>query len=283
MTHFIINQTPGTSVSEVRAKPAVVGIESKSKASSSELPYEPITQQITYLMSTITNQNANNNGQNGPRHNNGNGKFLNTRTQRPNKDRKDMIYWGWGGTGHGWRGCSTPRQGNNVNSPFHTGQLNFKWLMREGNTDFQSPPSPNQGKVNINRQLRTAGVFIGPDYYNPNPWVRLLGRANESEIEIDGIISKALIDSGEMISIMTKEYYDKHRYEIQPLDQLVPIEGSGGADVPYLGYVKVKIQIPSISSFEQDVFMLMSHTTTHYHKEVPFQVGSRIIDQVVKT
>ena len=28
--------------------------------------------------------------------------------------------------------------------------------------------------------------------------------------------------------------------------------------------------------------MLVSHTTTHYHKWVPNQVGSKIIDQVVK-
>ena len=42
-------------------------------------------------------------GQNGPRHNSGNGKFPNTRTQRPKKDRKDMICWGCGGTGHRWR------------------------------------------------------------------------------------------------------------------------------------------------------------------------------------
>ena len=29
--------------------------------------------------------------------------------------------------------------------------------------------------------------------------------------------------------------------------------------------------------------MFVSHTTTHYHKRVPTQVGSRIIDQIVKT
>ena len=59
---------------------------------------------------------------------------------------------------------------------------------------------------------------MGPDYHNPNPGVRILGRANESEIEIDGIKSKALIDSHAMISMMSKEYYDTYRYEIQPLD-----------------------------------------------------------------
>ena len=29
--------------------------------------------------------------------------------------------------------------------------------------------------------------------------------------------------------------------------------------------------------------MLVSHTTTHYHKRVPIQVGSRIIDQIVRS
>ena len=108
-----------------------------------------------------------------------------------------------------------------------------------GNPDLQSSPNPNQGGVNINGQLRKAGVFTGLDYHNPNAQVRILGRA--TEIEIDGIKSTALIDSDAMISMMSKEYCDTHGYEIQPLDQLVPIEGSGGAHVPYLGYVEVRM------------------------------------------
>ena len=107
-----------------------------------------------------------------------------------------------------------------------------------------------------------------------------MGRANETEIEIDGKISKALIDIGPMISMMSKGYCDEHGYDIQPLDQLVPIEVSGEPDVPYLGYVEVKMHIPGISSFDQDVLMLISHTTTHCHRRVPIQVGSHIINQV---
>ena len=52
-------QTPGSGVPEARAKSAVVDIDSKSKAVSSDPPYEAITQQIAYLMSAITNQNPN--------------------------------------------------------------------------------------------------------------------------------------------------------------------------------------------------------------------------------
>ena len=61
---------------------------------------------------------------------------------------------------------------------------------------------------------------------------------------------------------------------------MVPIEGSGGVDVPYLGYVEVRMCIPGIRSLDQDVLMLISHTTTHYHRSIPIQVGSHIIDQV---
>ena len=70
-----------------------------------------------------------------------------------------------------------------------------------------------------------------------------MGRVNETDVEIDGHISKALIDSSAMILMMSREYCDEHGYEIQPLEHLVPIEDSGGAYVPYLGYVEVRMHI----------------------------------------
>ena len=103
--------------------------------------------------------------------------------------------------------------------------------MGGGNTNFQSSPSNNQGGVHINGELRSIGVQDDSDYYNPNPWARILGRANDTDVEIDGIICKALIDSGAMILVMSKDYCYECRYKIQPLEHLVPIEGSGEANV----------------------------------------------------
>ena len=62
-------------------------------------------------MSAITNQNTN---KSSVGHNNGNGKIPNTKTQRPEKDRKDRICWRCGGIGHQWRECATSRQDNNL-------------------------------------------------------------------------------------------------------------------------------------------------------------------------
>ena len=114
----------------------------------------------------------------------------------------------------------------------------------------------------MDRELKTTGVQDDSDYYNPNPWARILGRSNETDVEIDGIISKVLIDSGAMILVMSKDYCYEHGYEIPHLEHLVPIKVSGGACVPYLGYVEIRMHIPGINSFDKDVLMLISSTTT---------------------
>ena len=129
-------------------------------------------------------------------------------------------------------------------------------------TNLQSSPSNNQRGVHINGELRSIGVWDDSNYYNPNPWARILGRANETDVEIDGIISKALIDSGAMILMMSKDYCYECGYEIQPLEHFVPIESRGGASVPYLEYVWVRMCNSGINSSDRDVPMLINSTTT---------------------
>ena len=108
-------ETPGSSVSEARAKSAIAGTDSQSKMVNPDPSCETITQQIAYLISVITNQNMNNiKGQNGPKQNNSDGKRSGSKTQKFKRDKKDVKCWGCGCMGHGWRECTTPRQGNNL-------------------------------------------------------------------------------------------------------------------------------------------------------------------------
>ena len=112
-------ETFRSSVSEVRAKSAVVGADTDSleKKVSSKPSYEEIKQQIAYLMSAVTNQTNLNptktSGCTGLKPN-GNSKYPSNTFQRPKCDRKNMTCWGCRGTGHSWRECSTPGQGNNL-------------------------------------------------------------------------------------------------------------------------------------------------------------------------
>ena len=112
-------ETPGNSVFGGRAKSAVVRADTDSveKKASSEPSYEVITQQIAYLISAVANQtNLNPTKTHGcagfkPT---GNGNYPSNTFQRPKCDRKNVTCWGCGRTGHSWRECSTPRQGNNL-------------------------------------------------------------------------------------------------------------------------------------------------------------------------
>ena len=101
---------------------------------------------------------------------------------------------------------------NNPNQNQGDGQ-NLNGSTGGGNTTLHSSPSDDQGGININKELRQVGVLNGLEYYNSNPWARILGRANETDIEIDGIISKALIDNGAMILMMSQGYCEEHGYE----------------------------------------------------------------------
>ena len=89
-------ETLGSSVSEVRAKSAIVQANAhlaETKASS-EPSYEAITQQITYLMSAIVNQTNPNltksSGHPGFKHN-GNGQYSPKTFQRPKCDKRNMT------------------------------------------------------------------------------------------------------------------------------------------------------------------------------------------------
>ena len=53
---------------------------------------------------------------------NGKSKYPSTMFQRPKRDKKNMMCWGCGGSGHSWIECSTPRQRNNL--PFRPNNLN---------------------------------------------------------------------------------------------------------------------------------------------------------------
>ena len=110
-------ETLGSSVSKGRAKSAIVGTNTELAETkvNSEPSYEAITQQIAYLMSAVVNQVnpelTKPSGHLGFKPN-GNNKYYSNAFQRPKCDKKNMTCWGCGGTGHSWRECSTPRQGN---------------------------------------------------------------------------------------------------------------------------------------------------------------------------
>ena len=65
-------------------------------------------------------------------------------------------------------------------------------------------------------------------FLNPDPLARLIGRANEEKITVNGNTVTALLDTGSQVTHISLDYCQAMGIPINPIDQLVNIEGAGG-------------------------------------------------------
>ena len=92
---------------------------------------------------------------------------------------------------------------------------------------------------------------------NPYSLVRLIGRANESEIVVGNTKCVALINSGAQLFTITITFAQQLWLEIYHLNKLLKLEAMGGDDIPYSGYVEVNLKISEIRAFNENVLMLV--------------------------
>ena len=107
----------------------------------------------------------------------------------------------------------------------------------------------------------------------------IVGSANEVSLIVCGKEVSALLDTGSMVSTMAASLCTSLGLTVQPLDNVLSIEGTGGHQVPYLGLVEVAIQSPKILLGEFPVLMLFV-PDTEYHKRVLVLLGTNILGRL---
>ena len=110
--------------------------------------------------------------------------------------------------------------------------------------------------------------------------MQLVGHANEAPVIVDGCEVAALVDLGAQVLTISAQLCEELGLKIQPLGQLLELEGTGGAAIPYLRFVEVNLQIPGIRRYNEDV-QLLAIPTTAYTERVLVMVGSKIIDKAL--
>ena len=65
-------------------------------------------------------------------------------------------------------------------------------------------------------------------FLNADPWARLIGRANEEKIIVNGNTVTALLDTGSQVTHISLDYCQAMGIPINCIEQLVNIEGAGG-------------------------------------------------------
>ena len=98
---------------------------------------------------------------------------------------------------------------------------------------------------------------------------------------MEGQETRALLDSGSQLSAISWTWVKKLKLEPKQLQSILQIEGSGGLEVPYLGYVEVHLRIPEVKAFDQDVLLLIVPNSTHT-QYTPITLGTLHIDMAIK-
>ena len=98
-------------------------------------------------------------------------------------------------------------------------------------------------------------------------WEKLVGRANDERIFINGQPVTALLDTGSQVTHISHDHCVANGIEINPLAKLVKIEGTGGDSIEYLGYAEASLSLPMGShTFNIEALLLVLPTTDYLKK-----------------
>ena len=93
-------------------------------------------------------------------------------------------------------------------------------------TDLQSHSPPISKATNVGGK-KLAGENSSSKFLNPDPWTRLIGRANKEYIIVNGKTVTALLDTRSQVTHISRDYCQAMGIPIHPINQLVKIEGAG--------------------------------------------------------
>ena len=88
--------------------------------------------------------------------------------------------------------------------------------------------SPSEQPTLDSTTEKGAEILVDQEKLSIDPWTTLEGRANEEQIVINGHPVTALLDTGSQITHVSEAFCQAKGLQINPLNHLVEIEGTGG-------------------------------------------------------
>ena len=113
-----------------------------------------------------------------------------------------------------------------------------------------------------------------------NSPIELVGCDNVANAYVDGKLVKALIDTGSMVTTISKDFYDRQLSDAHPLlslQTILDIEGAGGNQIPYCGFVEASVAVTDRPDARQICVPILVVPTTRYGNQVPMIVGTNVL------
>ena len=121
-------------------------------------------------------------------------------------------------------------------------------------------------------------------YHNPDAVTQLIRPRNIARVEINGVKTRALMDSGSQVNMMTEKFLKMVGLILRPLADLglkLGIEGSAGTNIPYLGYTEANFKLPTADNYSSDQLFLVVEQCTLFGEQVPIQEGTNFQDAIL--
>ena len=83
-----------------------------------------------------------------------------------------------------------------------------------------------------------------------------------------------LLDTGSMVSTISTSFWSQLCFDVQPLEDILTVEGAGRHKLPYSGFTEVEVSFKGLSS-PMDALMLVVPDTP-YHEHVPVLIGTNV-------
>ena len=121
---------------------------------------------------------------------------------------------------------------------------------------------------------------------NPDLPDGLIGPRCTAAVSIEGVQCESIFDSGSQVTTISETFHASYMSSlpIKPIQCLLEIEGAGGQNVPYLGYVEANITFPdSITGTEEQLVVLaLIVPECHYNSKTPLLVGTNVLLRLYK-
>ena len=99
---------------------------------------------------------------------------------------------------------------------------------------------------------------------------------------VDNVPCLSLVDTGSQVSTVSEMFLSEYlgNCELKPLSHVdLQIQGAGGQDVPFLGYIEAEISFPEQTSGVECSLMatILVVPDTGFNKQVPLVIGTNVI------
>ena len=113
---------------------------------------------------------------------------------------------------------------------------------------------------------------------------KLVGDINETNIFVNSICTKALLDTGSCVSVVSQSFYNDNlsQITIQPLTHILNIECADGNNLPYTGYIEVEISTgEDLPKANSHTCLLLATPDTKLSERTPVILCTNILNELL--